>query len=120
MKNNKSIIICFFGCFFIQIFILNQFLFNNWINPYYYIVFILFIHPQKNNLFILLTSFLIGISIDLGSSTLTSVGPIHALSCLVLGYLRPNLMKIISSRVNNLNDFHKILESYFIKNSILF
>ncbi len=105
MKNTNSVIACFFVCWFIQIIIFNQFLFNNWINPYVYILFILFIHPIKGNLFILMTSFSIGLLIDLGSNTLSDVGPIHGLSCLILGYLRPNFVKIISSRTNNLNDF---------------
>ncbi|MBH75928.1 MAG: hypothetical protein CMP68_02030 [Flavobacteriales bacterium] len=105
MKNTKTLIACFFGCWLIQIIIFNQFLFNNWINPYIYILFILFIHPIKGNLFILMTSFSIGLLIDLGSNTLSDIGPIHGLSCLILGYFRPNFMKIISSRTNNLNDF---------------
>ena len=105
MKNNKTLIACFFGCWLIQIIIFNQFLFNNWINPYIYILFILFIHPIKGNLLILITSFSIGLLIDLGSNTLSDVGPIHGLSCLILGYFRPNFIKIISSRTNNLNDF---------------
>ena len=105
MKNTNTLITCFFCCWFIQIIIFNQFLFNNWINPYVYILFILFIHPIKGNLFTLLTSFSIGLLIDLGSNTLSDVGPIHGLSCLVLGYFRPNFIKIITSRINNLNDF---------------
>ena len=105
MKNNKTLIACFFGCWLIQIIIFNQFLFNNWINPYIYILFILFIHPIKGNLFILMISFSMGLLIDLGSNTLSDVGPIHGLSCLILGYFRPNFIKIISSRTNNLNDF---------------
>ena len=59
----------------------------------------------KGNLFILMTSFSIGLLIDLGSNTLSDVGPLHGFSCLVLGYFRPNFIKIISSRINNLNDF---------------
>ena len=105
MKNNKTLIACFFCCWLIQVIIFNEFLFNNWINPYVYILFILFIHPFKGNLFILMTSFSIGLLIDLGSNTLSDVGPIHGFSCLVLGYFRPNFIKIISSRINNLNDF---------------
>ena len=105
MKNNKTLIACFFCGGLIQVIIFNQFLFNNWINPYVYILFILFIHPIKGSLFILMTSFSIGLLIDLGSNTLSDVGPIHGFSCLVLGYFRPNFIKIISSRINNLNAF---------------
>jgi len=106
MKTNNSILFCFFGNIILQVYILNQFLFNNWINPYYYIIFILFIPTKKNHLYVVLYSFLIGLFIDIGSGTLTTSGPVHALSSLLLGYFRPKYIKIISIRESNLNDLN--------------
>lgn len=106
MKTNNSILFCFFGNIILQIFILNQFLFSNWINPYYYIIFILFLPIKKSSLFIILGSFLIGIFVDIGIGTLSTAGPIHAFSSLLLGYFRPKYIKLISSRGNNLIDFN--------------
>ncbi len=106
MKTNNSILFCFFGNIIIQIFILNQFLFSNWINPYYYIIFILFLPTRKSHLFIILSSFLIGLFIDIGVGTLSSSGPIHALSSLFLGYFRPKYIKLISIREKTLTDLN--------------
>ena len=104
MKTNNDIIFCFFGNVILQVFILNQFLFSNWINPYYYIIFILFLPSKKNHLFIILSSFLIGLFIDVSIGTLSTSGPVHALSSLCLGYFRPKYIQIISVRGSNLNE----------------
>ena len=106
MKKNNSILFCFFGNIILQILILNQFLFSNWINPYYYIIFILFLPIKTRFILVVLSSFLIGIFVDVGSGTLSTTGPIHAFSSLFLGYFRPKYIKLISSRGNNLNDFN--------------
>ena len=106
MKTNNSILFCFFGNIILQVFILNQFLFSNWINPYYYIIFILFLPTRKNYLFIILSSFLIGLFIDVGIGTLSVNGPIHAVSSLFLAYFRPKYIKLISVRGNNVNDLN--------------
>jgi len=121
MKTNNSILFCFFGNIMLQVFILNQFLFSNWINPYYYIIFILFLPAKKNYLFVILSSFLIGLFIDIGSGTLSASGPIHALSSLCLGYFRPKYMKLISIRGNDLNFYNLSfgrITSYLIFGSI--
>ncbi len=121
MKTNNSILFCFFGNIILQVFILNQFLFSNWINPYYYIIFILFLPAKKNYLFVILSSFLIGLFIDIGIGTFSASGPIHALSSLCLGYFRPKYMKLISTREHDLNfynlNFGRII-SYLIFGTI--
>ena len=106
MKTNNSILFCFFGNIILQVFILNQFLFSNWINPYYYIIFILFLPTRKSSLFIILSSFFIGLFIDVGIGTLSTCGPIHAFSSLCLAYFRPKYLKLISVRENNSNDLN--------------
>ncbi len=104
MKNNKSILFCFLGNIIFQIFLLNNFLFSNWINPYYYIIFILFLPPKISHFFLVILSFFIGLCIDVGSGTLTSIGPAHALSSLLLGYLKPRYLSLIKVRSTSLND----------------
>ena len=106
MTTNKSILLCFLGSMVFQIYVLNQFLFSGWVNPYYYIIFILFLPAKKNHLFVILSAFLIGICIDIGSGTLNSIGPIHGFGSLCLGYFRHKYIRLISIRGNNLNDFN--------------
>lgn len=106
MKTNNSILFCFFGNVIFQIFVLNQFLFSNWINPLYYVIFILFIPTKKSHLFIILSSFLIGLLVDIGTGTLSSSGPIHALSSMILGYFRPKYIKFISTRGNSISELN--------------
>ena len=52
-----------------QIFVLNEFLFLQYINPYLYIIIILLFPIHLNQVLLLLYSFIIGLIIDIGSIT---------------------------------------------------
>ena len=69
---------------FIQIIILNNIQFSGYINPYYYIIFILTIPNKSNKSLILLLSFFTGITIDIFSSTYGA----HAFACVLISYLK--------------------------------
>ena len=90
---------------FFQIFILNEFLFSQYINPYLYIILILFFPIQKNRVLLLFYAFLIGLMMDIGSVTFQSYGPVHALATLTLAYCRDKSIKLISIRGDNIQDF---------------
>mgnify|MGYP005840767533 CR=1 FL=1 len=93
MPNNIiSHIIRFFVLIFLQVYVLNNILFFNLINPYIYIYFILLLPFELPPLIITLLSFLMGISIDLFSGTIA----LHAFASTIAGYLRPYILKLFS------------------------
>lgn len=60
-----------------------------YINPYPYILFILLYPVNSNRAGLLITSFLLGLTVDLFANS----GGIHAASCLILAYVRPTFFK---------------------------
>ena len=69
---------------FLQIFILNNLQFSGYINPYYYIIFILSIPKKTNESIILILSCLLGFVVDVFSNTHGA----HAIASLLIGYLK--------------------------------
>jgi rod shape-determining protein MreD len=74
----------FFFVIFLQIFILNNIQFSGYINPYYYIIFILTIPVKTNKVSNLILSFILGLTIDIFSNTYGA----HAFSCVLISYLK--------------------------------
>ena len=74
----------FFWVIFFQIFILSNIQFSGYINPYYYIIFILTISHKTSRTGVLLLSFLIGIIIDIFSNSYGA----HAFSSVLIAYLK--------------------------------
>jgi len=74
----------FFWAIFVQIFILNNIQLSGYINPYYYLIFILYTSSKNSKASILLSSFLIGFTIDVFS---TSYGA-HAFASVLTAYLK--------------------------------
>ena len=115
LKNIKL----FLGVVFVQVFILNNIQFSGYLNPYYYIIFILSIPTKNSKISTLLLSFLIGFIIDIFSF---SYG-LHAFSCVLIGYLKiiwiskTNYTKNAEEEfeLRNLNMSHFIITmSYFV------
>lgn len=79
----KSILL-FIWVIFCQIFILNNIQFNGYINPYYYIIFILFLKKKIPSSTILILSFITGFTIDIFCD---SYG-IHTIASVLIGYLK--------------------------------
>jgi len=101
MKNIVAIVLLILS----QIFILNEFLFFEYINPYIYIIAILFLPIQYNKVLIIVYGFVLGLIIDLGSVTFQNIGPVHAISTLTLAYFRNHFVRIISVRGYNIQEF---------------
>jgi len=74
----------FLWTIFIQVFILNNIQLSGYINPYYYLIFILYLPNKKSKSSILFLSFMIGFSIDIFSQ---SYG-LHAFASVLIGYLK--------------------------------
>ena len=63
-------------------------------NPYVYVLFILILPFTLNKSLLLLLSFVLGATIDLLSGTLG----LHSAACTLIGYLRPYVLSIFTSR----------------------
>ncbi|RYZ91810.1 MAG: rod shape-determining protein MreD [Proteobacteria bacterium] len=72
-----------------QVIIFNNFKLFDFINPFPYILFIMLYPVNGNRNVLLITSFLLGIIMDMFGNS----GGVHAASCLVLAYCRPFIFK---------------------------
>lgn len=72
-----------------QVVIFNNFNLFGFINPFPYILFIILYPVNGNRNVLLLTSFFLGLIMDMFSNS----GGVHAASCLVLAYTRPFIFK---------------------------
>jgi len=79
---------------FLQVSIFNNVLLFGYINPYIYIIFIFVFPLAKNKTTVLLTSFLLGIFIDL----LTNDGGIHAFAIVFIAYIRLFLLFVLTGK----------------------
>ncbi len=79
----------FFVLLLIQIILCNNINFFGYINPYIYIIFIFLFPIKDDRLILLLTSFLLGMLIDMFSDS----GGVHAAASVCLAYARPILLK---------------------------
>lgn len=77
-----------------QVFILNNIQLGGFVNPYFYILFILILPFEIPNWFLIILAFLLGLSIDLFSHTIG----MHTSATVFMAFLRPYVLKIISPR----------------------
>ena len=94
IKDFGKYAIMFASLVLIQVLILNNIQFSGFVNPYIYILFILLLPFTIPGYVLLGISFLLGISIDIFSNTLG----VHAGATVLLGFLRPGIAGLISSR----------------------
>ncbi|MDE0535166.1 rod shape-determining protein MreD [Tenacibaculum sp. L6] len=91
MNRTIYLILLFVFLLLLQVLVLNNILFLGYVNPYVYIVFI-FLYPIKENRFpVLITAFLLGLSVDAFSNS----GGIHTFATLFIAYLRLFFFKVI-------------------------
>ena len=106
----------FFWVIFFQIFILNNIQFSGYINPYYYIIFILTISNKNSGSIILLLSFLLGLTIDVFSNSYGA----HAFSSVLIGYLKIKWIdKKYISDADDMFEFSHFSMDRFIINSFI-
>jgi len=79
---------------FLQIFVLNHIQFNGFVNPYLYILFILLLPLEISGLLMLVLSFILGLIIDVASSTIGY----HTIATVFLAYFRYHLLRFIAPR----------------------
>ena len=95
MNNPFKLFFLFFSLLFLQVFILNNILLFDAINPYLYIVFV-FLYPLKENKIpILFYSFLLGLLVDFFLDT----GGIHAFSITIIAHIRLFFVKVYFNKL---------------------
>lgn len=77
-----------------QILIINNIELGRFINPFLYVLFIIILPFEAPKWLVLLSAFLIGITIDMFSDT----GGMHAAACVFMGFIRPGVLKLFSPR----------------------
>ena len=93
----------------IQVLILNQIQLSGYINPYFYVLFILLLPATAPPWLVLFASFFIGITIDIFSN---SMG-IHAAASVFAGYMRPAVIRVISNHDEEYNDYLGLHQNKF-------
>lgn len=78
----------------LQVLILNNIEFSGFINPYFYILFLILLPFQTSKWLLLVAAFLLGLSVDLFSHTLG----MHAFASLAVAFVRPYLLEFIAPR----------------------
>ena len=78
----------------IQILVFNNIQFSGFINPYFYVLFILLLPFETPNWVLLILAFILGLSIDLFCNT---VG-MHTSATVLMAFVRPFVLNVLSSR----------------------
>ena len=111
MNKPLNMVTLFIFLLFLQVFVLNNILFLESINPYLYIVFV-FLYPLKTNRIpFLFYSFLLGLLVDFFSDS----GGIHAFSILYIAYIRLFFIRIYFRKVATDFAFFKLKSESFGK-----
>ncbi len=98
MTNLLKNIILFFVFIIIQVFILNRVPpLHQFIVPYLYFVFILWLPFSINRVLLLLIAFMFGLILDYFTGTLG----LHAAPCVLIAYLRPFILNLIITQESN-------------------
>lgn len=93
----------------IQILVLNQLQIGGFLNPYIYILFVLLLPLSSPQYVLLLSGFLMGITIDIFSNT----PGLHAFATVFIAYVRPFIIRSISGREDELNDYPGLKQTKF-------
>ncbi len=77
-----------------QVLVLNNIQFSGFVNPFMYVLFILLLPFEIPRWVLLVSGFLLGLSVDVFSNTLG----LHASATLFMAFLRPYVLRVISPR----------------------
>ncbi len=84
----------FFVSVLLQVLIFNNILIARMIAPFFYILFIILLPFDTPRALLLFLSFLLGLLVDV----FTNTPGVHASASLLIGFLRPGILRLISSR----------------------
>lgn len=91
----------------VQVLILNQVQFSGFVNPYVYILFILLLPLSTPRYAVLILAFFLGLAIDIFSNSLG----LHAAATVFIAYARPLVVRLISNREEDRNDYPGLLQN---------
>lgn len=94
-----------------QVLILNHIHFSGYINPYFYIYFILLLPFETPRWLLLLSSFALGVTLDAFSNT----PGLNASACVFMAFLRPSIIDRISSGTEFMMGTHPSLKAQGFK-----
>lgn len=78
----------------LQVLIFNNILIARMIVPFFYVLFIILLPFDTPRALLLFVSFLLGLAVDI----FTNTPGVHASASLMVGFLRPGILQVISSR----------------------
>lgn len=87
-------ILSFIGIVLVQVFIFNNILFHGYLNPYVYLIFILFLPIKMPRPLVLLCAFALGFCIDIFENS----GGVHIAASVFLAYFRLPLLKVAARK----------------------
>ena len=87
-------IVRFISLIIFQILILNNINFSGFVNPYLYILFVLLLPFETPKWFLIISAFLLGLSIDIFSDSLG----MHASATVLVAFFRPYVLNLIAPR----------------------
>ncbi len=94
-----------------QVLILNNIQFSGYINPYFYIYFILLLPFETPHWLLLLSAFLLGITLD----GFTNTFGLNASACVLMAFVRPFVITSISTGTEFMNSQSPSLKNQGIK-----
>lgn len=87
-------VVLFFALLFLQLFVLNNIQFSGYINPFAYILLILVLPLNTPRWLVMMTGFILGLSIDIYTRT----PGMHASAAVFIGFVRRRILTILSPR----------------------
>jgi rod shape-determining protein MreD len=95
-----------FVLLFLQLFIFNNFLFQGFMNPYIYVVFILLLSPRTSPFYTLSLAFFIGALVDVFEGAYG----VHTAATVFLAFIKPVIFQIFKTGKNDLSDLTEVKE----------
>lgn len=99
--NILSYLLGFIGLVLAQVLIFNQVLFLGYLNPYLYILFILYLPLRSSRALVLIMAFALGAIIDIFENS----SGIHAAASVLTAFVRPLLFKTLKGSQESIKDY---------------
>jgi hypothetical protein len=101
--------VMFVSLVLIQVLIFNQVQLSGFFNPYIYILFIILLPLSTPRYAVLILGFFLGLVIDVFSNSLG----IHSAATVFIAYARPLVIRVISNREDDKNDYPGLHQNKF-------
>ncbi len=103
-------VVMFVSLVLVQVLIFNQVQFGGFLNPYVYVLFIILLPIRTPRYLVLILAFALGFIIDIFSNSLG----VHSAATVFIAYMRPLIIRIISNREDDKNDYPGLQQNKFI------